>query len=289
LTCSATNGSIVTRGAKIVWADVDPITGLIDPTSVEYRITPRTKAVIAVDWAGRACDYPALRIAATSRVPIIEDAAHRLYMPKQHGDYVCFSFGPIKHLSMGGYGGALLTPPHERKRAELLRWHGLDRAGPNDSFRCEQDISEVGYRYHMTDDQAVVGLANMSMALRNVNLATENAGYYWKRLVDVPEIAVPQYEVSCDYWLFGLIIRENRDGFMRRMAEYCVPTSRVHARNDKHTAFRAASVNLDEPLPGVDYFDAHQVNIPVGAWLTAAEREWVLTAVRNAVHAPVTA
>jgi dTDP-4-amino-4,6-dideoxygalactose transaminase len=99
ITCSASNGPIVTRGAKIVWADVDPLTGCIDPRSVARLVTNHTKAVLAVDWGGRSCDYTALRAAVGQHnwidttsfeeaaqgrpskvfgpfIPIIQDAAH---------------------------------------------------------------------------------------------------------------------------------------------------------------------------------------------------------------------
>lgn len=287
LTCTATNGPIVSRGAKVVWADIDPITGLIDPVSVAHLITPRTKAVIAVDWAGRACDYAALQAIAGS-IPVIEDAAHRLYLPPIHGDYVAWSFGPIKHLTTGGYGGALLPPHAQHKRASLLRWHGLDRTLPNDSFRCEQDIEEVGYRYHMTDDQAVVGLHNLDLACRGVAQARDNARYYCQQLAGIEGITIPPFDEGCDYWLFGMIIEHDRDGFIARLAERGIASGRVHARNDKHTAFRASTA-CDTPIPGVDSFDSHQVNIPVGHWVTPSERDSIVEAVRASVLVPESA
>lgn len=289
ITCTATNGPIISRGAKIVWADVDSVTGLIDPWSVARSITPRTKAVIAVDWAGRHCDYAALRNAIYGRVPnisIIQDAAHCLYLGDQgHGDYVAWSFGPIKHLTTGGYGGALMVRFSERKRAELLRWHGLDRNGPSDSFRCEQDITEVGYRYHMTDDQAVVGLANLTAARLGVDRARDNAAFYSDAFKDCPGVIAEPWDQNCDYWLFGLLLERNRDGFMERMKERGIATSRVHARNDKHTAFQVSSTTggsmVGWPLSGVEYFDGHQVNIPVGWWVTEEQREYIAKSVRE--------
>src|SRR5260370_38064674 len=78
ITCTATNAGIATRGAQIAWADVDPLTGNIDPKSVAERITPKTKAIISVDWGGRACDYATLR---QFGLPVIQDATHSLYHP----------------------------------------------------------------------------------------------------------------------------------------------------------------------------------------------------------------
>lgn len=284
-TCTATSGAIVNRGATIVWADIDPELGLISPLSVASLVTSKTKAVVAVDWAGRACNYSALR-EATDYLPIIEDAAHRLYAPDIHGDYVAWSFGPIKVLTTGGYGGALLPPAAQHKRAELLRWHGLDRTTGSADFRCAQDISEAGYRYHMTDDQAVIGLANLKLAQENVAQARINAEWYCRQLADVPGITVLPYDPGCDYWLYGLLVHNDRDGFMQRMTEAGIATSRVHARNDHHSAFIAAA-KTSGSLDGVDYFDAHQVNIPVGAWVTMAERSQIVEAVKASVRITV--
>lgn len=275
MTCSATNGSVVTRGAKIVWADVDPLTGLMRPDSVAKLYSRRTKAVLAVDWAGRHCDYAGLRHAVGNRVPIIEDAAHCIYLGPERGDYVAWSFGPIKHLSCGGYGGALLPPEDQYDRARLLRWHGLDRLSKAD-FRCAQDILEAGYRYHMTDDMASIGLANMDLAVKNVEKAREHAIRYHESLSLGADFLLPRYDQMCDYWLFGMIVQHNRDGFAQHLAERGIPTSRTHARNDGHSAFRAATVAQDGDLPGVTYFDDHQINIPVGRWVTNAEIDYII-------------
>jgi len=278
VTCAATHTSLVNRGAKIVWADIDPITGLIDPNSVARVVSSKTKAVIAVDWAGRWCDYVALKQSVLNSIPIIEDAAHCLYIPEVHGDYVCYSLGPIKHLTTGGYGGMLLPPPHHYKRAELLRWHGLDRHS-NADFRAGQNIVEAGYRYHMTDDQAVVGMANLSVAKVNVASARFNATRYARHFKSLPGITMPPFDRTSNYWLHGIIIEGDRDEFQRRMAERGIPTSRAHARNDVHDAFVKATARQDGDLPGTTYFDSHQTNIPGGAWLKATEINEVLEAV----------
>lgn len=273
MTCSATNGAVVTRGANIVWADVDPQTGLMQPESVARVVSRQTKAVLAVDWAGRHCDYAALRKATQGAVPIIEDAAHCLYLGEQRGDYVAWSFGPIKHLSCGGYGGALLPPKSQYDRARLLRWHGLDRLSSAD-FRCAQDITEAGYRYHMTDDMASIGLANIELAVRGVYAATRHALRYHALLSGVHGINLPPYDSSCNYWLFG-ILADDRDGLAIRLAEHGIPTSRAHARNDGHSAFKAAAIRQDGDLPGVEYFDNHQLNIPVGWWVDESEINFI--------------
>lgn len=162
-------------------------------------------------------------------------------------------------------------------------------AGPIVVHNCSQDIVSVGFRYHMTDDQAAVGLANLDLAQQNVARARAHAQFYYEQLHDVPGLVVPPFDPSCDYWLHGMIVEEDRDGFMARMAERGIPTSRAHARNDHHTGFAVATARQDGDLPGTTYFDDHQVNVPGGGWLSMAECERVFEAIKQSVPAPVTA
>lgn len=289
VTCSATSGSVVNLGAKIVWVDVDPITGNMDPASVLRMIGPKTKAIIAVDWGGRPCDYTALRAAASYhhpdgigwRLPIIQDAAHRLYVGESRGDYVCWSYGPIKALSAGGYGAGMLVPPEQRTRARLLRWHGLDRLSGSD-FRCSQDIQPgpngaAGFRYHLTDDMATVLLCNLPLAINAVARARENAAWYCRALANVPGVQVLPYDPQCDYWIYTILV-DDRASFSAFLGERGIATSQVHARNDRHTAFKRMTARSDR-LVGVDAFDAHQVAIPVGHWVGPEDRQRIIDAI----------
>jgi len=277
ITCTATSGAIVKTGATLVWADVDPVTGCIDPDDVRRKITPKTRAIVAVDWGGRLFDYVSLRQIG---IPIIRDAAHSfLAEPRLEGrlaDYTCYSFGPIKHLTCGGYGGALSTPWNMTKRARLLRWHGLDRRSSAD-FRCAQDIVEAGYRGHMTDDQAAVGLANLERVEWIVARHRENAFWYDRALKGLPGVTLPPPDPGSSYWLYTLLA-DDRDGLQARLAARGVASSQVHAINTRHTAFRRQSRGADS-VPNADYFDAHQLSIPVGWWVSAQDREQVAEAV----------
>ncbi len=308
LTCTATNGAIVNRGARILWADVDPETGCIDPASVGRQWHGDVKAIMAVDWAGRSCDYRELRSfraairygqveASSGPVPVIQDAAHHPYVdPDNHGDYVCWSFGPIKHLTCGGYGGALLVPPEQRARARLLRWHGLDRLSSAD-FRCAQTIHEAGYRYHLTDDLASVGLANLPHLPALVAKHRANAAFYDRALAGLPGVRLPPPDPACDYWLYDVRVTD-RDAFMAHLAAQGIASSPVHRRNDVHPAYsfpsdpaaarlRLAKPLLSCPLPGVDSYDASHAAIPVGWWLSEHDRERVAAAVIAWAHAPI--
>jgi dTDP-4-amino-4,6-dideoxygalactose transaminase len=280
MTCTATNGVIANRGGKIVWADVDPLTGLIDPADVARKITRRTKAIMAVDWAGRSCDYRALRKAAKVApwldLPIIQDAAHNLLVDMENrGDYVCWSFQAIKHLTTGD-GGAILVPDRQRDRARLLRWYGLDRLSKAD-FRCSQDITEVGFKYHMNDLAAAIGLANLPHAQWIVERQRACAAYYFEALQDVPGILSPPIDPGASWWLYTLLV-DDRQSLIDHLAERGIGSSPVHARNDTHTAFREW---YSGPLPGVDWFAARELAIPVGWWLSDKDRLDVVCAIKE--------
>ena len=113
MTCVATNQPILSLGAKVLWADIDPCTGNIDAGDVEKKITRKTKAIVCVHWGGYPCDLKQLNeIAAHHGIPLIEDACHafgsvyRQHPIGSHSDFVCFSFQAVKMLTTID-GGAL--------------------------------------------------------------------------------------------------------------------------------------------------------------------------------------
>lgn len=285
MTCTATSAAVVRSGARIVWADVDPITGLIDPHDVAAKIGPYTAAIVAVDWGGRSCDYTALRGAANvpwraTPIPIIEDAAHALLthragvsIARSGGDFIAWSFGPIKHLTCGGHGGALLADPLAMERGRLLRWYGLDRNSKAD-FRCEQDVTEPGWKAHLTDMDAAIGLANLPHAAEIVKRHRLNAGFYAEAFAGIDGVTVPPFDFGSAYWIFDLLV-DDRESFQRFMSERGIMTSRVHRRNDEHPGYHYPS----GPLPGVDAFDSKHICIPVGWWIDDMERERIADAV----------
>lgn len=292
MTCTATNTMIVNRHAKIVWADVNPKTGCIDPVDVARKVTKHTKAIIAVDWAGRPCDYDGLRAARANvvvRIPIIEDAAHA-YLVKINGksiaskeghrrvggDFICHSYQAIKSLTTVD-GGSIVTPLYEYDRAKLLRWYGLDRT-KGESFRCSQVIEEAGYKYHMSDVSASIGLANIELARANVEKHRANTRFYHEALKNA-NAELPLADDGSSWWLYTILV-DDRDGFIERMKTRGIECSPVHARNDKHPAFRG----FGGPLPGLDYFASHEVAIPVGWWLSEGDLERVANSVLACVR-----
>ena len=142
------------------------MTGNIDLDDVERNITSETKAIVAVLWGGYPCELDALiRITTKNRVKLIEVAAHAFgatYKGKpisSHSDFACFSFQAIKQLTTIDGGVLSCRSEDDFKRGKLLRCFGIDRERKRKDFRCEEDAEEHGYKFHINDVCAAVGVA----------------------------------------------------------------------------------------------------------------------------------
>ena len=292
MTCTATNMPILANGARITWADVNPFTGLIDPDDIKKKISPHTKAVICCDWGGTPCDLDALMdIGRRYNVKIIEDAAHSLgatYKDRRVGqvaDYTCFSLQAIKHITTVDGGILCMKDSDDYRRAKLLRWYGIDREQKRQDFRCEENIEEWGYKFHMNDVNAVIGIYQWPYVPEILQKHRENAKYYEDYLEPVIQKPFTFYESQSSYWLYTLLLPHGQSvsAFIKWMKQNDISASRVHARNDTHTTFSGRNAlhfhtkyGYDYPLPGVDEFYNRMVCIPVHWKLTEEERKRIV-------------
>ena len=271
MTCMATNEPIDTAGAEILWADIDPATGNIDPTDVESKIQsyPNVKAIIAVHWAGQPFDISSInKIAKKHKVKVIEDAAHALdstYKGKKigcHSDFVCFSFQAIKHLTTGDGGALFCKRKSDDKRAKLLKWFGLDRKYKGSKWK--QDIKESGYKFHMNNITATIGLEQMKYIEKITRAHRDNAIYYDTHLNN-PKIRKlsrdPNSSSSC--WIYSLLT-DNREDLQKHLLDNGICSDVVHVRNDKYSVFK----NFKIKLHNTGIFSSKLLNIPVGWWLS---------------------
>lgn len=279
MTCMATNVPILANGARIVWADINPATGNICPKSVEKKISSKTKAIICVDWAGYPCDLDELQsIADQHGIKLIEDAAHGFgsrYKNKFVGgiaDFTCFSFQAIKHITTVDGGALVCKDSDDYQRGKLLRWFGINREGPRVDFRCEEDVLEYGYKFHMNDVSAAIGIAQLNHAAKILEAHRSNAAFYNAKFFGLDGLELLNYQTdrTASYWLYTLKV-DNRPAFMAAMKEKGITVSQVHARNDGHTVFKEFKAHL----PGVDAFVEKQVSIPVGWWISLEQREYI--------------
>lgn len=171
ITFAASANCIVYMGGTPVFADVDSGTLLIDPNSVEKLITPATKAVIAVDYAGQTCDYDALRsICQKHGLTLVGDCCHAIGARDEHNrkagaiaDVSVMSFHPVKHITTGE-GGMVLTDDVElSKRIKTFRNHGINLDASARSKKCTwvYEMQELGYNYRITDLQCALGISQL--------------------------------------------------------------------------------------------------------------------------------
>jgi perosamine synthetase len=283
MTCTATNEPILAMGAKIVWADINPWTGNIAPEDVARKITPKTKAIMCVHWGGYPCDLDELNaIAAEHGLKLIEDACHA-FSSTYHGqpigtqsDFACFSFQAIKEMTTVDGGALVCKSGADRERGRLLRWYGIDRKSKRKDLRCEEDILEYGYKFHMNDMTAAIGLEQLKYVAGNIEKHKTNAARYNKAFKNLRTVRPLKYndDRSSVYWLYTVRVK-NRQQFMEYMKKAGVTVSQVHARNDYHTMFKDFRVDL----PGVDEFTSEQVSIPGGWWLTDKDLAHIINAV----------
>ena len=285
ITSPATIVSIVNLGAQIVWADVDTETGDISPASVNTlmdRLGDEISAVLVVHWGGYPCDIDAIHEAVASRAYIIEDAAHALcaeYKGRAVGSIsalTCFSFQAIKHITTGDGGLLCCREPADYDRARKLRWFGIDRARPERSSTV--DIAESGYKFHMNDIAATLGLIQLEELPRTIERRREIAGVYESELSSLM-FQRGSYDCRSSYWLFTMLV-ESRDEFIKSLDSRGVECSPVHRANHTYTAFANATLDSDS-LEGVDYFDKRMVSIPVGQWLTDDDVAKVVAAIKK--------
>ncbi len=170
ITFAASANAAVYEGATPVFADVDPDTLLIDTDSVAGLITARTKAIVAVDYAGQPADYDALRALAKGKnIALVADACHApgaTYRGRMVGtlaDISCFSFHPVKHLTTCEGGMALTDDAEFALHMRRFRNHGIDsdHRQRDSEGTFAYDMVELGYNYRLPDVQCALGLAQL--------------------------------------------------------------------------------------------------------------------------------
>jgi dTDP-4-amino-4,6-dideoxygalactose transaminase len=291
MTCTASNWPILANGLKIKWVDIDPTTLNMDLDDLARKITPKTKVIMLVHWGGYPNDLDKIKkiqqdayLRFGFKPAVIEDGAHSFgseYKGKligTHGNLTMFSLQAIKHIT--SIDGGLLLSPHKElhRRGRSIRWYGIDRDGDRKDFRCEADVEEWGYKFHMNDVCATVGIENLKHFKDIVGKHRSNADYYDRELQNIDNLTLLKREDGHNsaFWIYSMLV-ENRDGFYKWMDECGISVSQVHERNDKHTCVR----EYRTALPQLDKTISKIVSIPVGWWVTPEQREYIVDCIKK--------
>lgn len=282
----ATGLVILQQKAIPVFADIDYATGNISPASIEQKITPKTKAIMPVHWAGYPCEMDEIgKIAEKHHLAVIEDAAHALgatYHSKPIGtisDHTCFSFQAIKHVTTGDGGAVCSLSQKDKTNALAKRWFGIDRANSKPSILGEReyDISELGYKYHMNDYSAALGIANLENFKDRLTRRRDIAQKYRDAFKNISGISLFEYASDREsaYWLFGMHV-ENRERFILALKEKGITASVIHQGIDRNSIFGGKR----EDLANQRKFDKTQIHIPIHDGLADEQINYIIKTIK---------
>ncbi len=278
----ATSNAVLFRGAKPVFADIEPNTCNIDPKSVKERITERTKAILPVHLYGNPCDMDALaRICAKRRVLLLEDCAQSIgaewkgRKTGSFGDAAIFSFYATKNLSTGEGGMVLTNSDGIREKAFLLA---------NQGQKVRYEHMSVGFNYRMTEIEAALGMVQLSKLDEMNKKRAENAKFFGEQLAGLDFIELPAAPKNAKHVFHQYSLRV-LNGRRDKLAEH-LEKNGVMARiyypkvNYLQPAYAQLGVKAGA-CPEAEKAAAEVLSIPVYPSLTQDELEWIVKAIKK--------
>lgn len=304
LTFCATVNAIEHAGLRPVLADVDPLTQNIDPEAIEAAITPRTRAILPVHFAGRPCAMD--RIMAIARrhdLVVIEDCAHAIETTYRgepagsFGDFGCFSFYVTKNVVTGEGGMILGRDPERIARARMLALHGMSKDAWHrfgDAGYKHYQVLECGFKYNMMDLQAAIGLPQLA----KVEAHWLRRQAIWRRydeaFADLP-LGLPaaaEADTRHGLHLYTVTIDEDRCGIARDAFLNAMNTARIgtgvhYLAIPEHPYYRQRYGWRPEQWPHAMRQGRQTVSLPLSPGLTDADVERVIVAVRGILRGAV--
>lgn len=296
MTCVASNTPIHNLKGKIIWADINASTGNIDPEEIRKKITPKTKAVICVNWAGMPCELDRIyEVCKQNNVKLIQDAAHSLGGKyngndlSKYADFTCYSLQAIKHLTTGDGGVLICQNDNDFKKGNKLKWFGLDREQTKDEKgewkgqRWEMDIEEAGYKFNMNNISAAIGLSQLPHIERILNTHRKNAKLYseiFKDNQNIFPLKYPEFSKP-SFWVYTILLKDgiNRDKVLEKLNDIGIKAGLVHVPNHNYTCFKESYCHL----PKTEYFANHQISLPCGWWLKEEDIRHIADNVLNLI------
>jgi len=281
----ATASMVLAAGAKPVLADVDQHTFTLNPTDVERKITPRTKAIAPVHLYGHPAAIPEITdVAKRHNLKIIWDAAQAhgaCFQGNDVGsfpDAVCYSFYPSKNLTTGEGGMVATSDPDLARELRLLRSHGE---------RARYDHVRIGFNYRTTDIASAIGLGQLESLGNSIEQRRRHASMLARSLADLPGIHLPvERDQSVHaYNLFTIriepgILGVSRDEFRKSLLEMSIETA-VHYPKPLHRQPALAGLGEDADFPISTILADTVVSLPVHPALTSKEIRRIIHAVQR--------
>jgi perosamine synthetase len=290
-------------GAQPVFADIDPGTLNLDPSSVEAAVTVRTRAIIAVHTFGRPADLPALlAIAQRHNFLLIEDACEAVgaRIGSQNGgqpvgsfgDAAVFAFYPNKQITTGEGGMVLTRNADTARRIRALRNHGRYDSPQPKSEQSWLDHTELGFNYRLSEMQCALGLAQLNRIEEILARRESVARQYGELLSATPRLHLPALDVSGQRFSWFVYVvrlaeectRDDRDRIMRSLAAQRIATGRYFPPIHLQPAYaRHAVGHTAAPLPATEAVAAGTLALPFFNRITTEQMQRVVAALHAAL------
>lgn len=292
LTCPAAWHPLLWLKAKPVFCDIqDDFT--IDPDDIERKITPKTKAIMVMHYGGAVCDMDRImEIARKHKLPVIEDVAQAIgakYKGKYAGtigDYGCFSFQAIKHVTSVDGGMITCKKKKDYEKAKRIRWFGIDRdlkikrnwRQYENWERREMtyDISEVGYKCHTNNLNVAIGIENLKDSDDVLAYYEKIDNAYREHLKNIEGLELIPKKKGDVSWMFTVLV-DNKDRFAKKLEEAGVETNSVHVRHDLYTIFKPY---VKGKFPTMDKMEPKYLCLPIHTKMTEEDVEYISSMIK---------
>jgi dTDP-4-amino-4,6-dideoxygalactose transaminase len=298
MTFCATVNVIIHGGAKPVLADVDPRTMNIDPKQVKAKITPRTRAIMPVHFAGRSCDMDGLmEIARRFNLKVIGDCAHAIeteYKGRKvgtFGDFGCFSFYVTKNVITGEGGAVVAQKKEDIDRIKVLSLHGMSKDAwkrfSSEGYK-HYEVVEPGFKYNMMDLQAAIGIHSLSRVEQNWSRRQEIWNRYQEAFAEMPVTCPsdPEPNTRHAYHLYTILVDEaktgiSRDKFLNAITAQGIGVGVHYLSIPEYSYYQRTFGWKAEDYPNAMRIGRETVSLPLSAKLTDKDVEDVIEAVRR--------
>ena len=264
---------------------------------IEYKITSKTKGIFLSPVLGNPPDIDKLLdICEKHNIKLIQDAAHSMgakFENKQthhFAHYTCYSLQAIKHVTSGD-GGLLVVNTNEKdfKRAKSLKWFGIDREASKDEKgewkgqRWDMDVVEAGFKFHMNNISATIGLSQIPHIDSIVETHINNGLLYediFRDNKNVTPLIYPKDSLP-SFWVYTVILSEHldRDKIIEELNEEGIAAGLVHVPNHWYTCFKESLVELKK----TEYFSSHQISLPCGWWLSEKDIRFIANSLEDKI------
>lgn len=300
LTFCATVNSILHAGLTPVLADVDPQTQNIDPDAIEAAITPRTRAIVPVHFAGRPCNMDRIMaIAHRHNLMVIEDCAHAIETEFHgrkagtFGDFGCFSFYVTKNVITGEGGMVVGRDEALVARTRTLALHGMSKDAWHrfgDAGYKHYQVVESGFKYNMMDLQAAIGIHQLARVQTNWKRREAVWSRYQAALADLPIIlpAAPEVDTRHAHHLYTIQIDQQacgmeRDAFLDAMTATHIGVGVHYLSVPEHPYYQQRFGWKPERWPNAMRIGRQTVSLPISPKLSDVELDHVIQSVRGII------